>query len=526
MLALFVKAYTDKLNMILYMKYAIAVIDIGMTNKKVAIYDENLSQREAVYKNFSPVKVSSPITSEEINSHDLDGMQGWFIEQIANFAKRYPIKAISITTHGATAVCVDKAGNVCAPCLFYTHEVSKAFEDEFYALCGDKEFLQKTTATPPLSAMINLAKGIFFLKKFFPKEFDNTETILNLPQYFAFKFTGVKGVEPTFMGCHTYLLDPYTQKWSSVAEKLEITDKIPLNYRDSCEKLGTLSADMAKKLGLSSDVVVTMGLHDSNASLLPYLAKNNTGDFILNSTGTWCVCMHPEEKIAFSDDDIGKIVFYNQSAFRKPVKTSIFLGGMEVDTYVKLYKKYFNTDEFPSSTQSMVNTVIAENDTFILPEVVQGSGQFPTSKAGIWEKGVFYPLADIQSGKAVPKLLTSEEGKEKFFAVLDLSLAIQTETALKRAGLKEKTKIFTEGGFRKNELYNSIIASVLKSNEVYLTSMKEATAFGAAMSAVMVLEGKTHTQLSEQINIEYNRVSSFEIKGYDTYRNKFISLAK
>ena len=522
-IALFVKVFAAKSVIITSMKYAIAVIDIGMTNKKVAIYDENLSQQEAFYKNFAPLKATSSLTGEELDLHDLAGMEEWFIEQIAAAAKKYPIKAISITTHGATAVCVDKSGNVCAPCVFYTHEPGEAFQDEFYSLFGDKNELQKTTATPPLSAMINLAKGIFFLKKHFAPQFEQTATILNLPQYFGYRFTGVAGVEPTFMGCHTYLLDPYTQKWSAVAEKLGIADKLPANYRDSCEKLGNLSPAVAEKLGLSTDVIVTMGLHDSNASLLPYLAKNDAGDFILNSTGTWCVCMHPQEKISFTEDDIGKIVFYNQSAFRKPVKTSIFLGGMEVDTYVKLYKKINNTDDFPSSDENAVNEILAANDTFILPEVVAGSGQFPASKAGVWERGTFYPLADIQSLKAIPEIMRD---KKRFFAVLDLSLAIQTETALRRAGLGEDTKVFTEGGFRKNALYNAIIASVLGGNEVFLTSMKEATAFGAAMSAAMVLEGKSHTALASAITIEYNKVSPFAIKGYEDYKNKFIALAK
>lgn len=507
------------------MKYAIAVIDIGMTNKKVAIYDDKLEQLDAAYKNFTPLSIKSPLTGEQLDVHDLAGMEAWFIEQIASFAKKYPVKAISVTTHGATSVCVDKDGNVCAPCIFYTHEPGEAFQKEFYDLCGDKTELQKTTATPPLSAMINLAKGIYFLKKHFASDFSKTDTILNLPQYFGFRFTGMKGVEPTFMGCHTYLLNPYDDSFSSVADKLGIRKLLPTNYKNTCEKLGTLKADIAEKLGLSEDVIVTMGIHDSNSSLIPYLAKNDTGDFILNSTGTWCVCMHPQDELKFDEDDLGKIVFFNRSAFRKPVKTSIFLGGMEVDTYVKLYKKLNNTEEFPSSTQDAVNEILSEKDTFLLPELVTGSGQFPTSKAGIMEKGKFYSFEEIKEGKAIPDILKGERAKKYFFAVLDLSMTIQTETALRRAGLKANTKVFTEGGFRKNALYNSLVASVLGGNEVYLTSMKEATAFGAAMSAAMVLENKSHTELASQINIEYTPVSPFKVQGYDEYKKMFLSLA-
>ena len=39
------------------MEVGIIVIDIGMTNKKIAVYDENLVQRDVAYKNFPPVFV-------------------------------------------------------------------------------------------------------------------------------------------------------------------------------------------------------------------------------------------------------------------------------------------------------------------------------------------------------------------------------------------------------------------------------------------------------------------------------------
>ena len=205
------------------------------------------------------------------------------------------------------------------------------------------------------------------------------------------------------------------------------------------------------------------------------------------------------------------------------MKTAIFLGGMECDTYVSLFLKANGTTSFPKSTREVVNAILRENNAFILPEMVKGSGQFPDSRAGVWENGEFIALSEIQSGKRLPELFRNEE---KFFAVLDLSLAIQTETALLRAGLKDGTKIFTEGGFRKNELYNEIIASALPKNEVYLTNIKEATAFGAAMSAAMVLEGKKASELAPRINIEYKRVEPFELDRYEEYKKHFFALSK
>ncbi|MGP1522441.1 MAG: FGGY family carbohydrate kinase [Treponema sp.] len=503
------------------MNYAVAVIDIGMTNKKVAVYDENLHQLDAVYKNFEPLKVKDPTEGVEVDAHDLAGMEDWFCEQLRAFAQKYPIKALSITTHGATFVCIDGKGKVCAPCVFYTHEPGESFQKDFYTLCGTKEELQKTTYTPPFGSLINPAKGIMYMQKHFPGEFAKTKTILNFPQYWGYVFTGIAGIEPTYCGCHSYLWNHKKSDWSPVADTLNIRSMLPVNYKNTCEALGTLSEETAKRTGLDKSVIVTMGIHDSNASLLPYLAKNDTGDFVLNSTGTWCVCMHPQDSLDFNDEDIGKIVFFNQSAFRQPVKTSIFLGGMEFDTYISLYKKVNKTDVFPSFGFDETQAVLNEKDTFLMPEMVAGSGQFTGSKPGIWEKGKFYSLEAMQNGSELPEIVRNEK---RFFALLDLSLVIQTETALRRAGLKKGTKVFTEGGFRKNKLYNALLAAAMSENEFFLTSIAEATACGAAMTAIMALSGKQIAELGEAADISYQAVDKAPVSGYEEYKKAWEKL--
>ena len=93
------------------MSYAVAVIDIGMTNKKVAVYDENLHQLDAVYKTFEPLKVRELDTGIQVEAHDLAGMEDWFFEQLRIFAQKYPIKALSVTTHGAIFTRTSRANN-------------------------------------------------------------------------------------------------------------------------------------------------------------------------------------------------------------------------------------------------------------------------------------------------------------------------------------------------------------------------------------------------------------------------------
>ncbi|MCR5723847.1 MAG: carbohydrate kinase [Treponema sp.] len=507
------------------MKSGILVIDIGMTNKKVAVYDEQLNQLDVAYKNFPPVTIKDPETGSDIPTHDLAGMEAWFKEQIRQFAKKYSVKAISVTTHGATFVCVNKAGAVSAPCVFYTYEPGESFQNAFYELCGSPADLQRETFTPRFESMINLAKGMYFVKQKFPKEYAETATLLNFPQYWSFFFTGKKCYEQTFLGCHTYLWKQNEHEWSSVVDKLGIKDKMPELYSGTCDSLGVVRPELAAELGLDEGVIVTAGVHDSNASLLPYLAKKTGQDFILNSTGTWCVLMHPEsvaQDAVYSDEDIGKVVFFNRSALDRPVKTAIFLGGMEVDNYVKIYRRETGSDGFPDADVAAVQDVLTKKSVFVVPEIVAGSGQFPGSKPGIYADGEFYPFAALQDGSKVPALLKDEK---MFWAALTVSMVIQTETALLRAGLKAGTSVFTEGGFRKNALYNTLLASVLQDNEFFLTNIAEATATGCAMSALMAMQHVSLTDLGKHIKIDSVKISPQKIVEYESYKKAWLQLA-
>ena len=59
------------------MNAAILVIDIGMTNKKVAVYNERLEQLDVAYKSFEPLRLVDD-DGALIPCHDLEGMESWF----------------------------------------------------------------------------------------------------------------------------------------------------------------------------------------------------------------------------------------------------------------------------------------------------------------------------------------------------------------------------------------------------------------------------------------------------------------
>jgi sugar (pentulose or hexulose) kinase len=68
------------------MKYAIAVLDIGMTNKKILVYDDEFKELESVQRGFAPLTVKGfPV-------HDLDGIAAWFLSSLKEMGKKYPVK--------------------------------------------------------------------------------------------------------------------------------------------------------------------------------------------------------------------------------------------------------------------------------------------------------------------------------------------------------------------------------------------------------------------------------------------------
>jgi sugar (pentulose or hexulose) kinase len=497
-------------------EYAIAVIDIGMTNKKIAVYDSGLRQTDARYRIFPPKLTGG------LETHDLEALEAWFTEELADLAKSYPIKALAVTTHGATFVCVGGNGLPVLPCVYYTHEPGADFHSRFYARFGAPEDLQARTGTPYLKALINPAKGVFFAQEQYPDLFARTQRLLQYPQYWGFRFTGKTGAESTYMGCHGYLWDQIEGRLSSVAENLGAAPLMPGKLNHSWDILGTITPAFARKTGLPRDTLVTMGIHDSNSSLLPHFAKKGETGFVVNSTGTWCVSMNPVKTYGFAAEELGKVVFFNISAFGTPVKTAIFLGGQEFETWSKLLMDMHGRGDIPSYNEDAYRAILRDRNIFLLPELTPGSGQFPRSQARVVENGKTYSFEEIRSGTAVPPCLRQYETG---FAVLRFSLVMQSLTGFERIGIARGAEVFTEGGFRKDSGYNRLLSGALPENRVFLTDIAEATALGAAMTAKMAITGKGLADLSKDFEVSYQEVEKNGMPELAPYRRKWLELA-
>lgn len=474
-----------------------AVIDVGKTNKKILIYDQNLRVVDSAYESFDEFE------QDGIILEDLENMTVWIKDRLRLFGGSYLIKALSVTTHGAFAIGLDKNGRLAMPPVAYTNQAGDEFREDFFNTFGDPVELKKETGTAEIGSMVNIAKLVYFWQKTWPEKWPDLHTILYMPQYFGYLFTGKTGAEPTYAGCHTYFYDPKSGSYSSVAKKMGVQDMLPSEIRNSWETLGTISPEFQVESGLPADCIVTMGIHDSNASLLPYLVKG-FDNFVLNSTGTWCVAMHPTTTTDFSDEELEALVFYNIDAFNNPVKTSIFKGGTEFEAYRTILGNIHGDKPDPSFDPELLEKLIRDRELFILPSIDKGMGIFPDSEPGAVENGTKFDLEKIVSNQMRPSFFNDFDTA---MAVLNISLAIQTYCALNMTGFDGMGTVFIEGGFRKNLVYLNLLDALYPKAKIALTEIEEATSFGAAILAKAALTGSTPESIASDFEIKITPIS-------------------
>ena len=416
----------------------IAVIDIGKTNAKVALVDlATLS--EVALRRMS----NAPVRQAPYPHHDVEALWIFILDSLASLNAEQCIDAISITTHGATGVLVDAAGELVLPVLDYEFDGPDRLAVDYDSI--RPPFAE--TGTPRLPLGLNLGAQFFWQQKRFPAEFAKASALLMYPQYWALRLTGVAANEVTSLGCHTDLWNPWTADFSSLVDRLGWRE-LMAPARPAKDRLGPILPTLVARTGLDPQTPVFCGLHDSNASLLPHLLSD-VPPFSVVSTGTWVVSMAVGGKQIVLDAARDTLV--NVSALGAPVPSARFMGGREFSVL---------TEGQPDNwTEADVGAVLARK-TLLLPSTQQGSGPFP-HHAATW-----LDADGITRGQR--------------FAAISFYLALMTATCLDLIGADGPTTV--EGPFARNRLYVGMLAAST-ARAVVASEAATGTSIGAALLA-------------------------------------------
>lgn len=486
---------------------AVAVLDVGKTNKKVVLYNR-------AFRPLAEERITiEPKDFNGVEVEDTESILSWFRGALRRLAKDYRIRAIGVTTHGATCAVLDGEGRLVHPVISYTAARGAEIQDEFYATFGNAAELHRVTCTRDVG-FANVGKILYFMKTRLPEAWARSRYILLYPSYFGYALTGERGIEPTYLGNHTYLWDFARSRWSSVAVALGADRMLPQKLASPWEVLGPVRLELAQECRLPEDCLVTQGIHDSNANFLPYLARGY-GNFLLNSTGTWCVLMRPADTPELTDEEIAAKVFFNLDARGRPVRTCIFPAGMEYDTFRSF------TIARDESTTDDVRQVVGHKDLFVIPGVLPDATAFPGAVPRVVHGAQVHPLTALRGQKDAP---LSGLG-QAYWAALNLSLAFATRKMLHLCGVEKGTTVFIEGGFANNRTYCEVLASLCPDQQFVLTEMREGTSFGAALTAWMLVDGLNLETIGAEFTIGTTAISRQDygdIHGYERAFNRLL----
>ncbi|TGQ44652.1 MULTISPECIES: FGGY-family carbohydrate kinase [unclassified Mesorhizobium] len=416
----------------------VAVIDIGKTNAKVALVDL-ASMREATLRRVA----NAPAADGRYPHHDVERLWTFILGSLAEINREQRIDAISITTHGATAVLVDAAGQLALPVLDYEFDGPDSFAADYDEI--RPAFTE--TGTPRLPVGLNLGAQLFWQQRSFPAEFAKAAAILMYPQYWALRLTGRAANEVTSLGCHTDLWNPWKADFSSLVDKMQWR-RLMMPVRPAKDRLGTILPALARQTGLDPQTPVFCGLHDSNASLLPHLLSDKP-PFSVVSTGTWVVSMAVGGRQITLDPARDTLV--NVNALGDPVPSARFMGGREFSVLTEGRSEDW--------TEADVATVLARKAS-LLPSTQQGSGPFPHHTAA------WLNADGINTGQR--------------FAAISFYLALTTATCLDLIGADGPAIV--EGPFARNRLFVSMLATAT-ARVVIASEAATGTSIGAALLA-------------------------------------------
>ncbi len=399
----------------------ICIFDIGKTNKKVFLFDEN-------YKIRFEKSIELPETKDEdgFPCEDIHALTRWVKDTFQEVAllKEFQIKAINVSAHGASFVHVDESGKPVAPLYNYLKPFPENLKQTFYSTYdGENKFAQLTAS--PVLGHLNSGMQLYWMKYERPDLFKKIKYSLHLPEYISYLFSNQFASGITSIGCHTNLWDFTKNDYHPWVSKESILQKLASIKRDS---------HTDKVLINNQTIGVGLGLHDSSAALIPYLLCMKE-PFVLLSTGTWSISLNPFNDTALTADELQKDCLCYLTYEGKPVKASRLFAGHWHDEAFKKLAERFNKDEH-AFTQVTYNKDFTNSDS------------------------------------------TFEEAYHKLIAELISMQKVSTDLIMQPT-IKN---IYVDGGFSKNPLFMNMLAKAYPDVNTYSADLHQATALGAALA--------------------------------------------
>ena len=417
---------------------AVVVFDVGKTNVKltVAAPDGRLGETLSCP---NPVRPGPPY-----RHHDLAAVEDWLLDGLAALGRRHAIDAVVTSGHGSGGVLVGEAGPA-LPMMDYEQPAPPGVTEVYRAATGS--FRERGSAV--MLGTAHLARQMLWMERDWPEAFAGAAAFLAIPQYWAWRLSGVLASEVTSLAAQSGLWCAADARPAALVAQRGWARLMP-PLRPAWAVLGPLRPEVAARTGLPGDVRVVNGIHDSSANLYRYQAAG-LDDFTLLSTGTWIVALSDRPGPDLDVEQPGLCCTADTAG--RPLPGMLTMGGREFGAVA-------GGAAGPADAALLARLVAT--GTMALPSFGDDDGLFPGTAGRGELRG---PLAGDPGAR---------------FTLAVLTAALQADRCLD--GLAGATLVL-DGPFVREPLFGALLAALHPGRRVLVNGESRGVAAGAALLA-------------------------------------------
>lgn len=236
----------------------IAGLDIGTTGCKCTVFDEDGRYLDKAYRGY-PVR--RQVSGHEI---DLSTMMDSVYAAIGEMAAKYPdIAGVGITSFGETFVMTNGVGNPLHPAMLYTDPRGAEECGELVEKLGARHIAEITGLRP--HEMYSISK-LMWMKKHRPEVYAQAERVHLIEDFVVWHLTHTHQIDYS-LATRTMAFDIQALDWSrDIFDAAGIDMKLMGRPVPTGTSAGTVTAEAARKTGLSPDTQIISVSHDQVAA--------------------------------------------------------------------------------------------------------------------------------------------------------------------------------------------------------------------------------------------------------------------
>lgn len=456
-------------------------IDIGSSGCKAIVVDENGQQLTSSQRDYE-VRHSrdgaATLDSEEVINKCFDVMK-----ECGARVKANAVRGIGISSQGEAFTALGEGGETLNNAMVSSDVRSDAYVQEWVRDFGEERLYQITGHTP--HPMFTLFKLLWF-KNNNVDAWKKTRYFLCYEDLLQYRL-GIKPSISWSLAGRTMMFDVRAHAWNQdIIERVGICrDRLAVPV-PAGTRAGTISAEAAARLGLSTDVFVVTGGHDQTCSALG-AGVAEEGKAMLATGTVECICPAFKEPVWSSKLKENNLCTYDYSIRGLYATVAFSLTGGNV---IKWFRDQLGSPELEEAKHSgkdpydlLLNTMESNPSSLLVLPYFTPSGT---------------PHFDTHTKGAILGLQLSTQRKDILKALLEgVSFEMRLNLEILESVGHGVAELRWVGGGSKSKLLAQIKSNVMN-KKILLLNITEAGCFGAAMLACSADTGRPVRDLASQ----------------------------